>query len=124
MEIKYVYSFGEGSKDMKFLLGGKGVNLVEMIKIGLFVFFGFIIIIEVCNDYYVNNESIRVEIIKEIEEYLVILEKDLNKILGCNKNLLLVLVCFGVVFFMLGMMDIIFNLGFNDNSVVGLVEVI
>ncbi|TQW36784.1 hypothetical protein D1N77_20040, partial [Clostridioides difficile] len=42
-----------------------------------------------CNDYYVNNESIRAEIIKEIEEHLATLEKDLNKTLGCNKNPLL-----------------------------------
>ena len=35
METKYVYSFSEGSKEMKSLLGGKGANLAEMTKIGL-----------------------------------------------------------------------------------------
>ena len=30
---KFVYSFNEGSKDMKDLLGGKGANLAEMTKI-------------------------------------------------------------------------------------------
>ena len=29
---KFVYSFNEGSKDMKDLLGGKGANLAEMTK--------------------------------------------------------------------------------------------
>ncbi len=32
---KYVYAFSEGSAQMKFLLGGKGANLAEMMKIGL-----------------------------------------------------------------------------------------
>ncbi|EMM8013858.1 TPA: pyruvate, phosphate dikinase [Clostridioides difficile] len=122
METKYVYSFGEGSKDMKSLLGGKGANLAEMTKIGLPVPPGFTIITEACNDYYVNNESIRAEIIKEIEEHLATLEKDLNKTLGCNKNPLLVSVRSGAVFSMPGMMDTILNLGLNDNSVVGLAE--
>ncbi|HBE9108370.1 TPA: pyruvate, phosphate dikinase [Clostridioides difficile] len=122
METKYVYSFGEGSKDMKSLLGGKGANLAEMTKIGLPVPPGFTITTEACNDYYVNNESIRAEIIKEIEEHLATLEKDLNKTLGCNKNPLLVSVRSGAVFSMPGMMDTILNLGLNDNSVVGLAE--
>ena len=30
MEKKFVYSFNEGSKDMKMMLGGKGANLAEM----------------------------------------------------------------------------------------------
>ncbi|NJJ36296.1 pyruvate, phosphate dikinase [Clostridioides difficile] len=122
METKYVYSFGEGSKDMKSLLGGKGANLAEMTKIGLPVPPGFTITTEACNDYYVNNESIRAEIIKEIENHLATLEKDLNKTLGCNKNPLLVSVRSGAVFSMPGMMDTILNLGLNDNSVVGLAE--
>lgn len=37
MEIKFVYYFDEGCKEMKELLGGKGVNLVEMMSIGLLV---------------------------------------------------------------------------------------
>ncbi|MCC0701817.1 pyruvate, phosphate dikinase [Clostridioides sp. ES-S-0049-02] len=122
METKYVYSFGEGSKDMKSLLGGKGANLAEMTKIGLPVPPGFTITTEACNDYYVNNESIRAEIIKEIEAHLATLEKDLNKTLGCNKNPLLVSVRSGAVFSMPGMMDTILNLGLNDNSVIGLAE--
>ena len=47
METKYVYSFGEGSKDMKSLLGGKGANLAEMTKIGLPVPPGFTITMKV-----------------------------------------------------------------------------
>ena len=40
---KYVYSFQEGTKDMKSLLGGKGANLAEMTNLGLSVPPGFTI---------------------------------------------------------------------------------
>ena len=33
--MKYVYAFEEGSKEQKYLLGGKGANLAEMTKLGL-----------------------------------------------------------------------------------------
>ena len=47
----FVYSFNEGSKDMRSLLGGKGANLAEMTKIGLPVPFGFTITTEACNEF-------------------------------------------------------------------------
>ncbi|MGL5651868.1 MAG: pyruvate, phosphate dikinase [Paraclostridium sp.] len=114
---KFVYSFAEGSKEMKSLLGGKGANLAEMTKIGLPVPPGFTISTEACNDYYVNNESIREDVVLQIEEKLVELEKSLNKKLGCNENPLLLSVRSGAVFSMPGMMDTILNLGLNDTSV-------
>ena len=63
METKYVYSFSEGSKEMKSLLGGKGANLAEMTKIGLPVPQGFTITTDACNDYYDNEKTIRAEIV-------------------------------------------------------------
>ena len=80
MCMRYVYSFNEGSKEMKSLLGGKGANLAEMTKIGLPVPPGFTITTKACNDYYENNKTIKQEIIDQIEEKLSILEKDLDKI--------------------------------------------
>ena len=120
MEAKYVYGFNEGNKDMKSLLGGKGANLAEMTKIGLPVPPGFTITTSACNDYYDNNEEIRAEIIKEIEEHLKSLEKNLNKKIGCSENPLLLSVRSGAVFSMPGMMDTILNLGLNDTSVLAL----
>lgn len=102
---------------MKSLLGGKGANLAEMTKIGLPVPPGFTITTEACNDYYVNDESIREDIVLQIEEKLAELEKSLNKKLGCNENPLLLSVRSGAVFSMPGMMDTILNLGLNDISV-------
>ena len=50
--MKYVYMFSEGNKDMKEILGGKGANLAEMIRIGLPVPRGFTVSIDACNKYY------------------------------------------------------------------------
>ena len=35
MATKLIYAFHEGNKDLKDLLGGKGANLAEMVRIGL-----------------------------------------------------------------------------------------
>lgn len=122
METKYVYSFSEGSKEMRSLLGGKGANLAEMTKIGLPVPQGFTITTDACNDYYDNEKTIRAEIVSEIEKHLEELEELQGKKLGCTKNPLLVSVRSGAVFSMPGMMDTILNLGLNDDSVLGLAE--
>ena len=122
MSVKYVYSFNEGSKEMKSLLGGKGANLAEMTKIGLPVPPGFTITTQACNDYYENNKTIKQEIIDQIEEKLSSLEKDLNKQLGSEENPLLVSVRSGAVISMPGMMDTILNLGLNDKTVIALAK--
>lgn len=122
MSIKYVYSFNEGSKEMKSLLGGKGANLAEMTKIGLPVPPGFTITTEACNDYYLNNKIIKQDILDQIEEKLSSLENDLNKRLGSEENPLLVSVRSGSVISMPGMMDTILNLGLNDKTVLALAK--
>ena len=122
MGTKYVYSFNEGNKDMKSLLGGKGANLAEMTKIGLPVPPGFTISTEACNDYYVSNKTIKPEIVEQIEEKLSQLESELGKKLGSIENPLLVSVRSGAVISMPGMMDTILNLGLNDDTVVGLAK--
>ena len=61
--MKYVYSFQEGNKDMRELLGGKGANLAEMVNLGLPVPSGFTITSEVCNKFYENNKKLDEEII-------------------------------------------------------------
>ncbi len=122
MSVKYVYSFNEGSKEMKSLLGGKGANLAEMTKINLPVPPGFTITTQACNNYYENNKTIKQEVIDQIEEKLSVLEKDLNKKLGSEENPLLVSVRSGAVISMPGMMDTILNLGLNDNTVKALAK--
>ena len=122
MSVKYVYSFNEGSKEMKSLLGGKGANLAEMTKINLPVPPGFTITTQACNNYYENNKTIKQEVIDQIEEKLAVLEKDLNKKLGSEENPLLVSVRSGAVISMPGMMVTILNLGLNDDTVKALAK--
>lgn len=58
---KFVYSFSEGNKDMRDLLGGKGANLAEMTNIGLPVPRGFTVTTEACNKYYEDGEKLVVK---------------------------------------------------------------
>lgn len=118
----FVYSFNEGSKDMRNLLGGKGANLAEMTKIGLPVPFGFTITTEACNEYYRNGGKLGEELISEIKEKLSELENVTGKTFGSTTNPLLVSVRSGSVFSMPGMMDTILNLGLNDESTKGLAD--
>lgn len=119
---KFVYSFNEGSKEMRDLLGGKGANLAEMTKIGLPVPFGFTVSTEACNRYYAENKEISPEIVEEINTKLAELEQVTGKKLGDAKNPLLVSVRSGAVISMPGMMDTILNLGLNDDTVEGLAK--
>lgn len=119
---KFVYSFNEGSKDMKDLLGGKGANLAEMTKINLPVPFGFTVSTEACSEYYEQGEKISDEIIEQIFEKLALLEEKSGKKFGDVKNPLLVSVRSGAKISMPGMMDTILNLGLNDKTVLGLAE--
>jgi pyruvate, orthophosphate dikinase len=118
---KFVYSFNEGSKEMKSLLGGKGANLAEMTKIGLPVPFGFTVTTEACNNYYSEGQVITDNIIKEIFVKMEELEKVSGKKFGFVADPLLVSVRSGAVFSMPGMMDTILNLGLNDETVEGLI---
>ncbi len=122
MENKIVYSFNEGSKDMRSLLGGKGANLAEMTRIGLPVPFGFTVTTEACNKYYEDGRQITQEVIDAIYEKLEELEQVTGKKFGSTENPLLVSVRSGAVISMPGMMDTILNLGLNDDSVEGLAK--
>ena len=73
--MKYVYSFKEGNKDMRELLGGKGANLAEMTGIGLPVPRGFTVTTEACTKYYDDGKMISEEIVNQIYEKLEELEE-------------------------------------------------
>ena len=87
---KFVYSFNEGSKDMRDLLGGKGANLAEMTRIGLPVPFGFTVTTQACNRYYEENQTIGEDIVADIFEKLSDLENVTGKQFGSVENPLLV----------------------------------
>ncbi|MBR2559217.1 MAG: pyruvate, phosphate dikinase [Firmicutes bacterium] len=120
---KFVYSFNEGSKDMKFLLGGKGANLAEMTTIGLPVPFGFTITTDACKDYIAKGGKLDEAVVAEVYEHLAELEQVMGKKFGDVQNPLLVSVRSGAPFSMPGMMDTILNLGLNDDAVKGLAAI-
>lgn len=119
---KYVYSFNEGSKDMRGLLGGKGANLAEMTGIGLPVPFGFTVTTEACTRYYEDGETIDSEIEEEIFGKLKELEDVTGKKFGDLQTPLLVSVRSGSPFSMPGMMDTVLNLGMNDETAEAMIK--
>lgn len=119
---KFVFNFKEGSAAMKNLLGGKGANLAEMMRIGLPVPPGFTVTTKACSRYFKEGEKIPEDIVEEIFAHLGELEETMGKKLGSRKNPLLVSVRSGAPVSMPGMMDTILNLGLNDESVEGLYE--
>lgn len=116
---KYVYSFTEGNRDMKDLLGGKGANLAEMMHLGLPVPPGFTITTEACRAYLEAGstpETLDVEVTKHLRT----VEEEMGKKLGDSSDPLLVSVRSGAKFSMPGMMETVLNIGLNDQSVEGL----
>jgi pyruvate, orthophosphate dikinase len=116
---KYVFDFSEGDKDQKDLLGGKGANLAEMVKLGLPVPPGFTISTEACRAYLASG-TVPDGLDDEIAEHLAALEEARGRKLGDPADPLLVSVRSGAKFSMPGMMETVLNIGLNDASVHGL----
>ena len=117
---KLVYSFNEGSKDMRDLLGGKGANLAEMTKLGLRVPFGFIVTTDACKAYHADGGELSEDLKTEIAYQMEVLENVTGKTFGDKENPLLVSVRSGAPISMPGMMDTVLNLGLNDETTEGL----
>ncbi len=128
MAKKYVYFYGggkkmtDGDRSMRQLLGGKGANLAEMSNADIPVPPGFTVSTEACG-YYESNGSYPKEMMQQVKSELAKLEKLEGKKLGAAKNPLLVSVRSGAAQSMPGMMDTVLNLGMNDKSVHGFIEV-
>jgi pyruvate,orthophosphate dikinase len=114
---KYIYPFREGRADMKDLLGGKGANLAEMLRIGLPVPPGFTITTEACLEFLEKQDPFIDELWPGVKEAVREIEKETGKTFGGTKNPLLVSVRSGAAISMPGMMDTILNLGLNDETV-------
>jgi len=119
--IKYVYSFEEGSAEMKDLLGGKGSNLSEMTQIGLNVPPGYIVTTDACLEYLEEGKMTE-EIKGQMKEYMKELEEEMDQEFGDPDDPLLVSVRSGAAVSMPGMMDTILNLGLNEKTLKGLIE--
>src|SRR5690348_13458330 len=119
---KYVYAFAEGSKEQKYLLGGKGANLAEMTNLGLPVPPGFTISTDACRAYFAEGrvpKSLKVEVTIAMRE----VEEAVGRNFGDPHEPLLVSVRSGAKFSMPGMMETVLNVGLNDQTVEGLATV-
>jgi len=126
---KWIYIFNEvelaekyaGSWDgVRGLLGGKGANLAEMVRIGVPVPPGFTITTEACNAYQ-ENQSFPAGMWDQALAALKVVEEKAGKKFGDPKNPLLVSCRSGSKFSMPGMMDTVLNIGLNDETARGMV---
>lgn len=118
---KLIYSFEEGNRGMRDLLGGKGANLAEMTNLQIPVPPGFIITTEVCRSFLDGGDYPK-GFAGQLEKQLDYLELKMGKKFGDEKDPLLVSVRSGAAVSMPGMMDTILNLGLNDKTVNGLIK--
>ena len=115
---KYVNNDWEGVRS---LLGGKGANLAEMVRIGLPVPPGFIVTTEACNAYQVDQQFPE-GLWDQMLVALAKVEKDAGKKFGSIKNPLLVSCRSGAKFSMPGMMDTVLNIGLNDETAKAMIK--
>ena len=120
--MKYVYSFDEGNKDMRDILGGKGANLAEMTNLKLPVPKGFTVTTIACLKYYDDGMILDESIKDEIKNHIKNLENLTGCVFGSLDNPLLVSVRSGAKVSMPGMMDTILNLGLNEEIVSSLIK--
>ena len=132
MSKKWVYLFSKVDQAEKYvggqweavrgLLGGKGANLAEMMRLNIPVPPGFTITTEACNAYLASGESFPPGMWPQVRLAVKTLETVSGKMFGDPKNPLLVSCRSGARFSMPGMMDTVLNIGLNDETAVGLVE--
>lgn len=120
---KYVYLFEEADGTNKKLLGGKGSGLAEMTHMGLPVPTGFIVTTEACLHYYENKKKLPMGLMEEVYANLKIIEEKTGKKFGSPQNPLFFSVRSGAAISMPGMMDTILNLGLNDETLEGLIQI-
>ena len=114
---KWVYTFREGSREMRQLLGGKGANLAEMYNLKIVVPPGFIITTEACLEFLKNGGKLPDGLKEQVIEKMRWLERQTGKKFGDPSSPLLVSVRSGAAVSMPGMMDSVLNLGLNDDVV-------
>ncbi len=121
-EVKWVYDFSEGSRDMRELLGGKGAGVAEMTRVlgPDRVPAGFTVTTEACVEYMHSDRQEPDGMAEQVADALTRLEEHTGKRLGDDGDPLLVSVRSGARESMPGMLDTVLNLGLNDRSVEGL----
>ncbi len=121
--MKYVYLFEEADGKNKKLFGGKGAGLAEMTRMGLPVPPGFIVTTEACIRYYEGKKKLPKGLMEEVQLNLKKIEEKTGKAFGSPQNPLFFSVRSGAALSMPGMMDTILNLGLNDTTIEGLIQI-
>lgn len=114
---KYIYKLSEGDASMKSILGGKGANLAEMMRLGVPVPDGFTVTTVACVETMHNNGQWPADLRDQVATGLKEFEQRVGRKLGDKDKPLLVSVRSGAVVSMPGMMDTILNLGISDDTV-------
>ena len=109
MKKKYIWFFNEGNKKMYDLLGDKGVNLHKMSKLDLPVPIGFTISTDASINYINNGNNINEDIINDIKNAILIIEKETGKKLGDLTNPLLLSIRPSTKFPINGLLDEIYK---------------
>lgn len=122
MNQKRVWLFKEGNSQLRDLLGGKGANLAEMTNANLPVPPGFTITTTTCMEYINSGNKMPQNLMSEVKLALKEVENQTGKVFGNKENPLLVSVRSGAKFSMPGMMETILNLGLNDETLEGLIN--
>ena len=122
--MKWVYEFSEGSREMRDLLGGKGANLAEMVRVlgADLVPVGFTITTEACVAYMQADGTPPASLDDEVGAALSELEESSQRGFGDPHDPMLLSVRSGARVSMPGMLETILNLGLGDQSVEGLAE--
>ena len=121
MSEQLIFPFTFGDMSQKDLLGGKGANLAEMVRIGLPVPPGFTITTHACRAY-LQSAHMPPTLNSEIETALKELERVTGKSFGGVENPLLVSVRSGAKFSMPGMMETVLNVGMTPEVTQSLAE--
>ena len=123
-ERKRIYATGEGNRDMKELLGGKGANLQELHNLGINVPAFYTITTEACTEYFSAGDKPEFieDLIAEARPHIAGIEDAMGRSFGAAENPLLVSVRSGAKVSMPGMMDTILNVGLSDASLEGLAQ--
>ena len=130
MAQQWVYRFDEldavektvggGWEDVRSLLGGKGANLFEMVRLGIPVPPGFTVTTGACNAYLAGGGAVPDGMWDQMMAALGAMEEATGKRFGDPNNPLLVSCRSGARFSMPGMMDTVLNIGLNDDTARGL----
>lgn len=118
-DIKHVYDFDEEAPGGRQQLGGKGIGLSEMTRMGLPVPCGFTVTTDACREY-MESGALPDGLVDELDDAIHRLEERTAKRFGSSENPLLVSVRSGAAISMPGMMDSVLDLGLSDATAEGL----